>query len=247
VLVNDTLNGVPVDVTQVTTTFVSSTNPGVTLIGTMVDVAAGTPAGNYTLVYRVCDKLNPTNCDTATVTVTVTGLGTLIHGDTATIGFWHNKNGQALILAANGGSSATNLATWLATTFPYRYGANSTNNLTGKTNVQVAALFMTFFSKTGAKTDVQVMGGALAVYVTNSALYGGRAAAGYGFNVSTSGIGGTVYNVGAYGTAIGLANNTNYTIMQLLAQANLRKQQGQFNANAFNLIFDAINTAGDII
>ena len=36
-----------------------------------VNVAPGTPAGTYTLVYQICEILNPTNCDTATVTVTV--------------------------------------------------------------------------------------------------------------------------------------------------------------------------------
>jgi hypothetical protein len=30
------------------------------------------PAGNYSLVYQICEILNPTNCDTATVSVTVT-------------------------------------------------------------------------------------------------------------------------------------------------------------------------------
>ncbi|WP_367755591.1 gliding motility-associated C-terminal domain-containing protein [Flavobacterium sp. WC2430] len=72
VLSNDTLNGSLVDPTKVTTTFVSATNTGITLSGTNVVVAAGTPAGNYSLVYQICEKLNPTNCDQATVTVTVT-------------------------------------------------------------------------------------------------------------------------------------------------------------------------------
>jgi hypothetical protein len=72
VLANDTLNGQPVNPAQVNTTFVSSTNAGITLSGTNVNVAAGTPAGTYSLVYRICEKTNPTNCDTATVTVTVT-------------------------------------------------------------------------------------------------------------------------------------------------------------------------------
>jgi uncharacterized repeat protein (TIGR01451 family) len=34
-------------------------------------VPAGTPAGTYTIVYRICENLNPANCDTATITVTV--------------------------------------------------------------------------------------------------------------------------------------------------------------------------------
>ena len=37
----------------------------------IVSVAAGTPAGVYTIIYSICEKLNPTNCNLATVTVTV--------------------------------------------------------------------------------------------------------------------------------------------------------------------------------
>ena len=52
VLSNDILNGTTgIDPSKVTTTFVSSTSTGITLVGTDVEVAAGTPAGNYTLVY----------------------------------------------------------------------------------------------------------------------------------------------------------------------------------------------------
>ncbi|MCZ8368031.1 gliding motility-associated C-terminal domain-containing protein [Flavobacterium sp.] len=71
VLVNDTLNGQPVVASQVNTTFVSSTHPGITLVGTDVVVAPGTPAGSYQLVYQICEVINPSNCDTATVFVTV--------------------------------------------------------------------------------------------------------------------------------------------------------------------------------
>ena len=171
-------------------------------------------------------------------------LGT---GDTATIGFWHNKNGQALIYAVNGGGTSTNLANWLATSFPYLYGASSSNNLAGGTNKAVAAAFLTYFNKTGAKTDAQIMAGALAAYVTNSTLAGGTYAAAYGFKVTTGGTGAKTYNVGSLGTAIGLANNTAYTVTQLLQQANLMKQNGTFNAATFNTIFDGINQKGDII
>ena len=69
----------------------------------------------------------------------VCSSGALGKGDTATIGFWHNKNGQALIDSLNGGPTATNLANWLASQFPYLYGASSANNMTGKTNADVAA------------------------------------------------------------------------------------------------------------
>ena len=45
---------------------------------------------------------------------------------------------------------------------------------------------------------------------------------------------------------MGLVNNTSYTVSQLLQQANLRKQQGTYDTNAFNVIFDGINQKGDI-
>ena len=73
VLANDLLNGSIVNPSDITLTFISSTNAGVTLSGTNVVVAAGTPAGNYSLVYQICDNLNPSNCSQATVTVAVLG------------------------------------------------------------------------------------------------------------------------------------------------------------------------------
>ncbi|MCL9771232.1 gliding motility-associated C-terminal domain-containing protein, partial [Flavobacterium sp. HXWNR69] len=83
VLTNDTLNGVAVNPADVTTTFVSSTNAGITLTGTSVQVVAGTPAGTYTLTYQICEVLNPTNCDTAVVTVAVTAAPIDAVADTA--------------------------------------------------------------------------------------------------------------------------------------------------------------------
>ncbi len=74
VLVNDSLNGTsPVVLANVNLTQVSSTNTGVTLnpADGSVNVAAGTPAGAYSLIYQICDKLHPSICDTASVTVTV--------------------------------------------------------------------------------------------------------------------------------------------------------------------------------
>jgi hypothetical protein len=109
----------------------------------------------------------------------------------------------------------------------------------------VAALFLTFFSVTGQKTNAQILGGALASYATNSGLAGTIAGA-YGFNTSVNGTGAKTYNVGSYGTAIGLSNNTSYTVIQLLQQANLDMQNGTFNADAFNSIFSGINQLGDI-
>ena len=168
----------------------------------------------------------------------------LISGDTATIGYWQNKNGQALIKSLNGGPTSTALANWLASNFPYLYGPYSANDLTGKSNADVAALFVKFFKVKGTKTNAQVLAAALAVYVTDYAL-AGNAAVSAGFNVSATGTGFRVFNVGSCGAAAGLDNNTTYSVGYLLWVANYQKQNGSFDANAFNCIFDGINRAGD--
>ncbi|WP_435261491.1 gliding motility-associated C-terminal domain-containing protein [Tenacibaculum sp. nBUS_03] len=73
VLTNDTLNGVavvPADVTLTET--VADPNGYLTLNADgSVDVGANTPAGTYQLTYQICENLNPTNCSSTTVDVTV--------------------------------------------------------------------------------------------------------------------------------------------------------------------------------
>jgi hypothetical protein len=59
----------------------------------------------------------------------------------------------------------------MAATFPNMYGAGA-NNLAGKTNTQVAAIYKTLFARTAAgggpaKMDAQVLATAFAVYLTN--------------------------------------------------------------------------------
>ncbi|KQB39789.1 gliding motility-associated C-terminal domain-containing protein [Flavobacterium aquidurense] len=53
------------------------TDPNITfdILGN-VTVSGLTPAGTYTYSYQICDKINPDNCDTATVTVIVVPNGT---------------------------------------------------------------------------------------------------------------------------------------------------------------------------
>ncbi len=72
VLDNDTLNGVAVDPADVTLTSTPTGPLTVNADGT-VSVAPNTGAGTYTIEYTICEVANPTNCDTATVTVVVSG------------------------------------------------------------------------------------------------------------------------------------------------------------------------------
>jgi gliding motility-associated-like protein len=74
VVVNDTLNGVLVNSSQVTITLTSTLPAGITFNTTTgaVGVNAQTPAGTYTFTYNLCEVgAVPSNCDPATVTVLV--------------------------------------------------------------------------------------------------------------------------------------------------------------------------------
>jgi hypothetical protein len=190
--------------------------------------------------------------------------GQIVGGQTATIGFWHNKNGQNLIKALNGGPTSTQLGNWLAATLPNLYGG-----LGGKTNAQVAEFYKTLFVRTAnaaagggpPKMDAQVLAVTLATYVTKQTL-AGTTAADYGFLVSQNGVGTQAFNVGSSGAAFGVANNSNVAVLDLLLAVNSRSRNGllydldgdgdahdgqeTFFRTMANDVFSAINEAGDI-
>jgi hypothetical protein len=174
-------------------------------------------------------------------------------GQTAGIGFWNNKNGQALVQSFNGGATATQLASWLAATLPNTFGVHAgSNNLTGKTNADVAALFQQDFLLKGVKLDAQLLATALNVYATNATLDSDKAAAPYGFTVSGGGVGVAAVNVGSNGAAFGVANNAVLTVMDLLKAADAQGVYGVLyngdstKRNEANSIFSAINQGGGI-
>lgn len=195
--------------------------------------------------------------------------GAVQSAQTATIGFWQNKNGQQLIQSLNGGPSSTQLGTWLAQTLPNMYGSTAgANNLTGKTNSQLATLFVSLFKRTNStngppKLDAQVLATAFAVYVTNETLAGQTAVA-YGFQVTANGLGAATFDVGdANRAAFGLAPtaSTVMTVLDLLLATNAKTRNGVlYDADGSgaisspekslremaNSVFAAINEQGDI-
>jgi hypothetical protein len=180
-----------------------------------------------------------------------TGTGPVQKGQTAGIGFWNNKNGQALIKSLNGGGAGGHgshqLGDWLAATLPHLYGG-----LAGKDNAYIAALFQQDFVLKGVKVDAQVLATALSVYVTNATLDDTKVAASYGFTISGDGVGTTTLSVGAAGAAFGVGNNTTMTVLDLLLAADARAVNGILYggnttlANEANDVFSAINQAGGI-
>src|SRR5690606_34175814 len=79
VLDNDQLGAIiGLNTTLVTVTEVAQSTPGALILDPatgLVSVAPGLAPGIYTLEYRICTNPNPTNCDTAIVTVRVVSPG----------------------------------------------------------------------------------------------------------------------------------------------------------------------------
>ncbi len=136
--------------------------------------------------------------------------GDIEAGQTASIGFWQNRNGQRLIESLNEGAGSTQLGDWLAATFPNMFG-----DLADKSNTVVGQHFRTLFATRGQKLEAQVMATALAVYITNESL-AGTAGQAYGFTVTEYGVGTRTYNVGTNGAAFGVENDTEMTVLDLL-------------------------------
>jgi hypothetical protein len=132
-------------------------------------------------------------------------------GQTAGIGYWQNKNGQALILKMNGSAGCQQLGNWLAENFPNMFGC-----LVGKTNAEVAACYRAVFATKGDKTEAHFFATALSLYVTSSILSGGTYAAAYGFMVTADGARVAVFNVGSCGAVAGLSSNTTEALMDIL-------------------------------
>jgi uncharacterized repeat protein (TIGR01451 family) len=70
----DTVNGVAASASNAVLSVAPGAVPAGLTFSTAtgnVDVAANTPAGTYSFTYTICEALNPTNCTTATISVTV--------------------------------------------------------------------------------------------------------------------------------------------------------------------------------
>jgi hypothetical protein len=170
---------------------------------------------------------------------------TLRKGDTATMGFWHNKNGQAVI---NSASNSPALGNWLAATFPCMLGSE-----TNHSDAQVAADFLTAFGNVGGvqgNDNCQFFAAALACYFTSTSLGGNTVAAGKGFNQSPGGTGSHTFSVGGNGAAFGVPDNTTLTVLQILQYVDENEcplsGQSQTILGEINNVLNGINQGGDI-
>lgn len=74
VTLNDTLNGITVNDADIIISLADNGGIAGLIINPQGDVIipAGTLPGTYTVTYTICEQLNPSNCDTAEVTIVVT-------------------------------------------------------------------------------------------------------------------------------------------------------------------------------
>jgi hypothetical protein len=190
--------------------------------------------------------------------LTVTGQ-TVGPGTFATIGFWHNKNGQAVINSFNGASTSTMLGNWLATNFPHLFGASNPytgTSLAGLTNAQVATVYANLWTPSGVvkNTYVQAFAVALGIYADTPGLGFNSTAAKFGFKPVPGGGGSLTFNVGSNGAAFGVPNGTTLTVMQILqiVDSNFNPSTGLFyngdqtKTSEANNVLDGINSTGDI-
>ncbi|MDF1840569.1 MAG: PKD domain-containing protein [Rubripirellula sp.] len=160
--------------------------------------------------------------------------GDVERGEAASIGFWRGKKGRALMKA--GGED---LAKWLSSSFSNIFG----DALEGKSDKQLVTFYRKHFfyhkskkSKGSGKLDARFMATAFNVYFTNRNL-GGDLGEKYKFDVSETGLGVRIINVGCNGKAFGVADGTDMTVMQILLATNSLTDQADED-KGFTSIYD---------
>src|SRR5262249_38065159 len=114
------------------------------------------------------------------------------------------------------------------------------NNLTGFTNVQVAAFYQSQFALPSS-LESQVLATALNIYATTLSL-GGTLGQSYRFTVSAGRLGGHPFNVRAAGAAFRLTNNPTLDVYALLEGVNAQAVNGVL----YNGITSLRNQASDL-
>jgi len=279
--VNDTINTTIVNLSASTswqgctfTATLSNPSQGVTTIVTnlgTITVANGATTGTL-LVQSSTQTLTATITSTSggnfeklvVGTACATAYEVVRSGEAATVGFWANSNGQALLTSY----TSTALGTWLGTTYPNLFG-----NLNGATGTQVAGYFLKVKAAMSGSiwnTYAQSLATALGVWVTTTGLGWNTSATGptnYGFHqgFGGAGLGDIYYNVGSNGASFGVANNTLMKVKNLLNYFNSKcaRTGGSYTAlptsivfygnndasmlSRANNVFNGINNKGDIV
>ena len=172
-------------------------------------------------------------------------------GDTATTIFWASPQGQSLIDSFDQTVGGETLGQWLQGNFPNLFAG-----FASMSDSQVASAFEASLLNS---TYSQVFSTALSIFVTDTMLNTGSAsqalATSDGFHVEAGGSSYKTYDVGSDGSAIGLSNNTSYTLYQIVSAADrnaagviLQPTVGDALQDLeIDDLFTGINNAGGII
>ena len=238
---------------HVTDTFNGTT----TALGT-VTANDTTPYTEATYTYTRTVTVPTTDCvsypNTATITETgrqapkvVEVCGPAKTG-ALTIGFWQNKNGQAIITTTGSTSGVCNLTPWLRQYTPFQ-------DLSAAAGCSTAASYVsaviTAANASGASMNAmlkaQMLATALDVYYSDSALGGNK----IGAAVPIGGVVVDLTNIGGTNTSAAFGGSTRLSVSQLLTYAASRSNSGgstwYSNVKATQQLakntFDAINNA----
>jgi hypothetical protein len=251
------------------TDVVTVTGNGTYSTATMGNHAGGylpTVTGTYkwTATYTSGDSNNTNATDNgqneSEVVIPSTPVGP---GEFATIGFWHNPNGQAVINGFNNGPTDTQLGNWLAKNFPHLFGAPNpydaatlasfgATTFAGLTNAQVATVYANLWNPSGVtkNTYVQAFAVALGAYADTPGL--GFTPGGPFTPVPGGGLNLTFDITGNTDAFPGLGSNPTVGQILMVVDANFDPTTGLFyggdqtKTSEANNVLDGINTQGDI-
>lgn len=159
VLANDSLAGAPAALSTVALSQLSTTNPNVTLNPATgaVSVTPGTAAAAYTLVYQICEQINPTNCDQANVTVTVNPADQAALTALATPSVIPFDGMSALSTTGGSGTGAVSFAVTAGAAFCSITDSTLTGNAVGTCTVTATKAADAIYNAAMATVDVEVL------------------------------------------------------------------------------------------
>ncbi len=183
-------------------------------------------SGVFMIVVSIIDSIGSGHSGNAKSQATVTSLNRRAF-KTREAEFWTESAGQSLILRFDGNSNSPRLANWLASSFPNLYGQNAAqNDLTGKTNQQVAMYVKRLWRLYPEGAEVQILTTALNVYATTDSL-GGSQGLRAGFSVTSSGLGATWFDVEQYGAAVSVPNYSKPNVFRMLVGVDRQARNGR--------------------
>jgi hypothetical protein len=216
------------------TSVIADGQGGFDVLGTHTYVDAGT----YTFSVQVTDGSGASAPATDTARVTA-GLAlsapTVQQGRPAGIDFWLSGTGQRLIQSFNGGLTSPALGDWLAATLPNLFGIGAgSDDLTGQTNAQAAALVRRLSRRLVPRVEARALVTALDVYASTLSL-GGTVGRRAGFRTTAAGLGAVVYHIGSQSTAIGVRDPAVLNVAQILEAADEQAVAGVVDADKARL------------